>query len=121
MQRTICCDDVSTTDTIGTPPIFKFGEKRCSQNSESRKTSRYYKKTTTTLNLNIQQILINASCLVIDPKNDCIKRFESSTHELLTLSETKTQRSAFVKALKLDRPSQGGSRHETALRESKKY
>ena len=61
MQRTICCDEVSTT---GTPRIFKCGERRCSQNSESRKTSRYYKKTTTTLNLNIQQILINASCLV---------------------------------------------------------
>ena len=78
MQRTICCDDVSTT---GTPPIFKCGERRCSQNSESRKTSRYYKKTTATLNLNIQQILINASCLVSDSKNDCIKRFESSIHE----------------------------------------
>ena len=48
---------------------------------KTRKTSRYYKKTTTTLNLNIHQILINASCLVIDSKNDCIKRFESSMHE----------------------------------------
>ena len=81
MQRTICCDDVSTTGAVGTPPIFKCGEKRCSQNSESRKTSSYYKKTTKTLNLNIQQILINASCLVIDSKNYCIKRFESSIHE----------------------------------------
>ena len=37
MQPTICCDDVSTTGTVGTPPIFKCGEKRCSQNSEIRK------------------------------------------------------------------------------------
>ena len=37
------------------------------------------KKATTTLNS--QQILIFASCLVVDSKNDCIKFCESSTKE----------------------------------------
>ena len=64
MGKTIC------TDVIGrTPHIMTFNRKSCLLHSESRKTSEYYKKTTTTLNLNSQQILISATPLDLLARN----------------------------------------------------
>ena len=64
MGNTIC------TDVIGrTPHKITCNRKSCLLHSESRKTSEYYKKTTTTLNLNSQQILISATLLDLLARN----------------------------------------------------
>ena len=60
-EKTICSDVVVEKVTDHTPHIITCDRKSCLLNSESRKTSEYYKKTTTTLNLNSQQILISAT------------------------------------------------------------
>ena len=51
MQKAICCNSILKKGRPKNKP-FKFicKETRCPQNSESRKTGRYYKNTTTTLN-----------------------------------------------------------------------
>ena len=64
MGKTIC------TGVIGrTPHKITCNRKSCLLHSESRKTSEYYKKTTTTLNLNSQQILISATLLDLLARN----------------------------------------------------
>ena len=64
MGNTIC------TDVIGrTPHIITCDRKSCLLQPESRKTSEYYKKTTTTLNLNSQKSLISATLLDLLAQN----------------------------------------------------
>ena len=62
-EITICCDGLLKIDRGNMSSIFTCNETGCPQNSESRKTGRYHKNTTATLNLNSQQILISASFL----------------------------------------------------------
>ena len=62
-EITICCDGVLKIDRDNMASTFTCNETGCPQNSESRKTGRYHKNTTATLNLNSQQILISASFL----------------------------------------------------------
>ena len=62
-EITICCDGVLKIDRGNMRSTFTCNETGCPQNSESRKTGRYHKNTTATLNLNSQQILISASFL----------------------------------------------------------
>lgn len=69
MKKTICTDVVIIKVTGHTPHIITCDRKSCLLNSESRKTSEYYKKTTTTLNLNSQQILISATLLDLLAQN----------------------------------------------------
>ena len=68
-EKTICSDVVVDKVTGHTPHIITCDRKSCLLNSESRKTSEYCKKTTTTLNLNSQQILISATLLDLLARN----------------------------------------------------
>ena len=70
MTGTICCDSAKEIEKGETSTVtFTCWQTGCPQNSKIGKTGRYHRKTTATLNINRQDILIFASFLdLLTPK-----------------------------------------------------